>query len=208
MLHSNEHVLFLGDSVTDSGRTEWADNNADMGWGYAAVTAGTISARRPELKLRFSNRGVSGNRVYDLEARLEKDVLALKPDVVTILIGINDTWRRYDNNTPSPIPEFMAAYRRIVKAIQGQGGRVVMLEPFALLEPAERKTWREDLGPRIIAVRELAAEFGAPYVPLDGIFAAACTQQPPAYWAADGVHPTFAGHCLIAEHLAATLLKS
>jgi len=200
LLKPNDRVLFQGDSVTDAGRSAPANNNDGMGAGYAHMIASLLLARLPEMNLVFLNRGVSGNRVYDLEARLQADVLGLKPTVVSILIGINDTWRRYDSNTPSPIPEFTASYKRVLRAILDKlEARLVICEPFLLPAPPERRQYREDLNPRIDAVRDLAWEFRACYVPLDGVFAAAACRRPAAYWLSDGVHPSAAGHALIAE---------
>ena len=125
LLETNDHVLFYGDSITDCGQQEGI--NDGLGWGYAAMAAGIAMARHPELNLRCSNKGVSGNRVFDLERRLEADVLASKPTVVSILIGINDTWRRYDSNTISEIPAFEDSYRRILATLRQQlSARLVM----------------------------------------------------------------------------------
>jgi lysophospholipase L1-like esterase len=161
------------------------------------------------LDLRITNRGISGNRVYDLESRLQADVVDLKATVVSVMIGINDTWRRYDSKVPSPIPEFEASYRRILQTIvQKLSARLVICEPFLLPIPPDRVAWREDLDPRIAAVRRLAVEFQATFVPLDGVFAAAACRQEMDYWLPDGVHPTPAGHALIAEEwLAAVTLR-
>jgi acyl-CoA thioesterase-1 len=136
----------------------------------------------------------------DLLARLEKDCLALKPTVVSILIGINDTWRRYDSKNPSDIPTFEANYRQMLTRIRDDlQARLVLLEPFLLHVPPDRHQWREDLNPRIDTVRRLAVEFDADLIPLDGLFAKAATEAPAEFWAADGVHPTPAGHALIAQ---------
>jgi lysophospholipase L1-like esterase len=197
-IRRDEHILFYGDSITDAGRDR--SKGEHLGFGYAALAAARLQALYPELNLQFTNRGIGGNRIYDLEERLEADVLALKPTLVSILIGINDTWRRYDSNKPSPIAEFHASYRRILQQVAALGARIVILEPFVLPIPEDRRAWREDLDPRITAVRELTWEFNAAYLPLDGIFAQAATRQKMAYWLPDGVHPSAAGHSLIADH--------
>jgi lysophospholipase L1-like esterase len=197
LLQPHDHVLFYGDSITDAGRNSGA--NGGLGTGYAALCAAQLLARYPEWNLKFTNKGISGNRVYDLEARLQEDVLDLQPNLVSILIGINDTWRRYDSGTLSPIDEFQESYRRILSAITGSGTRLVICEPFLLPIPEDRKNWREDLDPRITACRDLAREFGALYLPLDGLFAAASTRASLDYWLPDGVHPSLAGHALIAD---------
>lgn len=198
LLKTNDHMLFYGDSITDCGQGEGV--NDGLGWGYVAIAAGIVMARHPQLNLRCSNKGVSGNVVFDLERRLKADVLAIKPTVVSILIGINDTWRRYDSNTVSDIPAFEDSYRRILATLRQElSARLVICEPFLLPIPEDRAAWREDLDPRIAAVRNLATDFGATYVPLDGIFAAAACKREMNYWAPDGIHPTPAGHGLIAE---------
>jgi lysophospholipase L1-like esterase len=207
-LQRNDHVLFYGDSITDAGRQGKENNPDGMGVGYPAMISARLQARFPELGLRFTNRGISGNRVYDLESRLQTDVLDLKPTVVSILIGINDTWRRYDSNVVSPVTEFAAGYRRILTTLRGAlKARIVVCEPFLLPIPDDRKQWREDLDPRIAAVRDLAREFQAIFVPLDGIFAAAACRAPMSYWLPDGVHPTQAGHGLIAEWWIRTVVE-
>ncbi|HEY0075022.1 MAG TPA: SGNH/GDSL hydrolase family protein [Abditibacteriaceae bacterium] len=197
LLQPHDHVLFYGDSITDAGRNSGA--NGGLGTGYAALCAAQLLARYPEWNLNFTNKGISGNRVYDLEARLQEDVLDLQPNLVSVLIGINDTWRRYDSGKSSPIGEFQDSYRRILSAITESGTRLVICEPFLLPIPEDRKKWREDLDPRITACRDLARQFGALYLPLDGLFAAASTRASLDYWLPDGVHPSLAGHALIAD---------
>jgi len=198
LLRPNDHVLFYGDSITDCGQNQGI--NDGLGCGYAAMAAGILMARHPGLNLRCSNEGISGNRAADLERRLEADVLANKPTVVSIMIGINDTWRAFDSNDPSPVGPFEDCYRRIVSTIRTElDARLIICEPFLLPIPEDRVAWREDLDPRIAAVRRVATDYGATFVPLDGVFAAAACRQQMAYWALDGVHPTPAGHGLIAE---------
>ena len=198
LLQANDHVLFYGDSITDAGRNR--EMSSDLGLGYAFLCAAQLAARFPEMNLKFTNTGISGNRAVDLEGRLQSDVLDLKPTLVSILIGVNDTWRRYDSGSITPTAEFQESYRRIARGVQASGARLLVLEPFVLPVPDDRRAWREDLDPRITACREIAREFGAPYVPLDGIFAAAACRQSLAYWLPDGVHPSPAGHALIAQH--------
>ena len=199
LLEKDDHVLFFGDSITDAGRRE-AGDEAALGRGYAAIAASLMSARYPKLNLRFTNTGISGNRVYDLERRLGPDLLELRPTVVSILIGINDTWRRYDSDIPSPTADFEVCYRRILTRITDElSARLVICEPFLLPTPPDREAWREDLDPKIAIARALARQFGAVFVPLDGLFAAAACEQSMDYWLPDGVHPTPAGHALIAE---------
>jgi lysophospholipase L1-like esterase len=197
-IDANDTILFTGDSITDCGRIR--EDARHLGFGYAALAAAHLQARLASPELKIFNRGISGNRVCDLLKRVEPDLLALQPTVVSILIGINDTWRRYDSHDPTEAKAFERDYRTLLEKIaQRLKARVVLLEPFLLHVPEDRHVWREDLNPKIDAVRKLAVEFGAELLPLDGLFAQAATQAPAAYWAGDGVHPSAAGHALIAE---------
>ncbi len=184
--------------MTDAGRA-W-DDPTSMGHGYAYMASAFFGARYPEAGVRFLNRGISGNRVRDLQARWQQDCIDLQPGIVSILIGINDVWRRYDSNSPTSAEEFEAGYRDILTRTTEQlDAGIILMEPFVLPYPEDRKTWREDLDPKIQVVRELAREFEATLIPLDGLFAQAVARREPAFWSADGVHPTAAGHALIAR---------
>jgi acyl-CoA thioesterase I len=198
LIEQNAVVLFQGDSITDAGRSRESD--ADLGRGYAQLVAAWFSALYPERNVTFINRGISGNRATDLVARWQQDCLDLKPTWVSILIGINDTWRRYDANDPTPADAYTAHYRTLLEAVRHRTeARLILLEPFVLPVPEDRVHWRADLDPKIAAARALAREVGAHFVPLDGLFAAASTQREPAFWLPDGVHPSPAGHALIAQ---------
>lgn len=197
-LQPDDTLLFYGDSITDCGRDRV--NLANLGGGYVSQISARLGLAAASPELRVINTGISGNRIYDLESRLEADLLAHKPSVVTFLIGINDVWRRYDRDLLSPAAEFAAAYHRVLTRIQSElKPQLVLMEPFLLPVPEDRRKWREDLDPKITVVRDLAVEFGADLIPLDGLFAAAACRAPAGYWLPDGVHPSPAGHALIAE---------
>ncbi len=196
-LQPNDHILFFGDSITDCGQQSGA--NEGLGNGYPMLLAAHLDAQFPAHNFRFTNVGLSGNRVADLEARLQNDVLDAAPNVVSILIGINDTGGRYANGIVSEIDEFEASYNRIVAQLQSSGARVLICETFLLPVLDDHSAWREDLDPRIAACRRVAAKNGALYLPLDGIFASAASTREAAFWMPDGVHPSVAGHGLIAK---------
>ncbi len=188
-------ILFQGDSITDAGRGA----PEGVGNGYVKIAAGILLCRAPDLGLTIMNRGVSGNRAKNLVSRWDRDCIALRPDVVSIMIGINDTWRRYDSGDPTPVEAYEESYRTILQRTRDQiGAKIVMVEPFVLPCPPDRVAWREDLDPKLAAARRLAREFADVYVPLDGLFAEACVGVAPEYWAGDGVHPSDAGHAFIA----------
>lgn len=197
-LKPNDTLLFFGDSITDCGRDRAKLDS--LGGGYVNQIHARLGHALASPALRVINQGCGGHRIYDLEARLETDLLAHKPTVVTFLIGINDVWRRFDRQIVSPAAEFAACYHRVLARIRSElNPRLVLMEPFLLPVPADRRAWREDLDPKITIVRDLAVEFGADLIPLDGLFAAAATRAPAAYWLPDGVHPSAAGHALIAD---------
>lgn len=191
-------VLFQGDSITDAG---WDRKNPDssLGGGYAMMAASWFSALYPEKRVRFLNRGISGNRAKDLAARWQRDCLDLKPTWVSIMIGVNDTWRRFDSKDATSAEDYEASYRTILQQTRQAGARLIVIEPFVLPTPPDRVAWREDLDPKIHAARRLAREFGAILVPMDGIVNAAAARREPAFWAGDGVHPSPAGHALMAQ---------
>ena len=187
-------VLFIGDSVTDCGRRD--DPDRGLGNGYVRLVDEAFVAGGTPANI--VNRGISGNRVRDLRARWEKDALALKPTLITVMIGINDTWRRYDENDPTSVEAFEADYRSLLEALPGRDEMaLVLMEPFLLPVTAGKEKWREDLDPKIAVVRALAAEFGAILVPTDEYLND--IDVPLTEIAADGVHPTELGHQLLAR---------
>lgn len=198
LFRDGDIVLFQGDSITDAGRDQTDPEN--LGYGYAMMAATWFQALYPEKDVHFLNRGISGNRVKDLLSRWQEDCLDLQPTWISLLIGINDTWRRYDSNDPTSTTSYEDAYRSLLeRTTTTRDAHLILCEPFVLPVPADRESWREDLDPKIVVGRKLAREYGALYVPFDGIFAQAATQRDPAFWAHDGVHPTAAGHALMAQ---------
>ena len=191
-------VLFQGDSVTDCGRDR--ENAEDLGFGYAVMAASEFSARDPQRNVKFINRGISGNRVRDLRSRWQEDCIDLKPDLVSIMIGINDTWRRFDADSITTPEEYERDYRYILNEIRTKlpKTKIVLMDPF-FLPIGDKEGWREDLDPRIAIVRSLAKEFGAVYIPLDGLFAAQYIISEPEKYSQDGVHPNWTGHAFIAD---------
>jgi acyl-CoA thioesterase I len=198
IIKHNCTILFQGDSVTDADRSR--EDDAELGFGYPMMIDAWLSASHPDRSIRVLNRGISGNKSRDLVARWKEDCIDLKPDVVSILVGINDTWHGFNLNDPTSTEEYAANYRKILEWTRSEtDAAIVMLEPFVLPIPEDRIAWRLDLDPKIHAMRALAREFGTILVPLDGIFAAASAQREPLFWTPDGVHPSQAGHALIAQ---------
>lgn len=194
-------ILFQGDSITDAGRNR--EDYHDLGLGYPKYAAENIRNRFPNEELEFVNRGVGGDRTWELLERWQADCIDIQPDVVSILIGINDTWRAFDSNRPTTPEDYEANYRKLLEDVRRHtGAKILILEPFLLHNSPEKDDWREDLNAKIMAARRLAREYANVFVPLDGLFAAASVREAPAYWAADGVHPTEAGARFIGEYYA------
>lgn len=200
-LKENDLVLFQGDSVTDVGRLD--DKETSLGWGYPRVIATRLKALYPQMGVTVINRGISGNRVRDLRARWSADCIDLKPTVVSVLIGVNDTWRAFDRGDPTTTEAYIDDYRHILTRVRREtDARLVLLDPFSLPSVPEHHSaaWRADLCPRIDAVRALAREFQALYIPLDALLNAAALTVGSESISRDGVHPTEIGHTLIAEY--------
>jgi acyl-CoA thioesterase-1 len=183
-------IVFIGDSVTDCGRRDDAPDY--LGEGYVRLIAGTLPERR------IINVGINGNRVVDLRDRWHIDVVEQKPDILSVYIGINDTWRRYDSNDPTAAESFEADYRACLADIGG-ASRLILVEPFVLPVNDEQERWHEDLDEKRAVVARLAEEFGAGFVPLQSVLAAAAEDRGATSLAQDGVHPTEIGHRLIAD---------
>ena len=209
-------ILFQGDSITDGNRykskaLEW-DKNHRIGHSYVYIISGLLGMQYPKRRFSFVNRGISGNTADDLYARWQTDALDIDPDVLSVLIGVNDCLRAGAREiTDFSAGEYEENYRKILTASRKKNPnlRIILLEPFAYAEdqnasgtPAVR---RAILKSEQKIVRRLAEEFHAIFVPLQEVFDEALMQAEPSYWIWDGTHPTEAGHALIArEFLKAT----
>ncbi len=193
-------VLFQGDSITDCGRDR--EDITSLSEGYPGVVAKLYNTLFPDNGVIFINKGISGNRTKELLERYDRDFKAIKPDFISILIGINDTWRRYDSSDPTGTEEFEKNYRTLLAKIKADlpGCKIMLIEPYVLNSLPDRAAWREDLGPKIQVTRKLAKEYADYYLPLDGIFAKAEVEQYTCKQIAeDGVHPSAIGHSIIAR---------
>ncbi|MFA7184261.1 MAG: SGNH/GDSL hydrolase family protein, partial [Victivallales bacterium] len=193
-------ILFQGDSITDCGRSrETAEPNTDLGAGYPALTAARLLADHPDKNIQVYNRGISGNRVVDLYARWKIDALNLKPDVLSILIGVNDTWHTFSSDNGVEVERYGRIYDEILTWTQNvlPQIKVVLCEPFVLEFGAVSAEWLEEIEARRKIVKELAEEFNFKFVPIQSILNEAVKKAPPKYWLWDGVHPSLAGHQLI-----------
>ncbi|MBE6702311.1 MAG: GDSL family lipase [Ruminococcaceae bacterium] len=195
-------ILFQGDSITDAGRDK--RNYFDLGAGYPKYAAEQMMKDHPDVAFTFINLGISGNRTCQLFDRLYKDGIELQPDVISILIGINDVWHRYGSGRIETTDAQIALnYRAILERLKAQtDAKIVMIAPY-LLDCEDKDPIREDLKTLLPIVRGLAKEFADVYIPLDELFDEALKTQPePRYYSGDGVHPNKNGAAFIGAEYA------
>ena len=202
-----KRILFQGDSITDALRSREQDVYA--GSGYPTLVAGKLGYEQPG-KYEFFNRGISGNRIVDLYARIKKDLINLKPDVLSILIGVNDVWHEVEIENGVDAVKFERVYDMLLTEVKEAlpDVRIMIMEPFVLHgsatenieeKPERWEYFREETPLRAAAAKRVAEKHGADFIPLQERFDEACKLAPAEYWLYDGVHPTAMGHELIAR---------
>lgn len=197
-------ILFQGDSITDAGRNKGKTepNVVDaLGRGYAVVAAGEILGQHAGLQLKVYNRGISGHKVPDLAKRWQRDAVDLKPDILSILIGVNDIWHKLGGRYDGTVATYETGYRELLQRTRKElpGARVVVCEPFVLRCGAINDSWFPEFDQRRAVAKKLAEELKLDFVPFQTVFDRATECAPPNFWAGDGVHPTLAGHALMAQ---------
>lgn len=204
----NTTVLFQGDSITDWGRTGglltdmFSDGSSLLGKGYVYRVAKIYELLFPQNHINFVNRGVSGNRSCDLLARYEKDIYEVHPDYLSIMIGINDTWRRYDENNVTTKEQYESNVKSLLERIKTQlpNTKIMLIEPFLLPTDPEKKIFWEDLGPKIEVLQDLARTYADVYLPMNGIFENCLIQHvSPEDISNDGVHLADLGCAVMAK---------
>ena len=197
-------ILFQGDSITDAGRNRENNsfnNPSILGSGYALLAGAALLEKYAPLKLKIYNKGISGNKVYQLAERWDKDCLDLKPDVLSILIGVNDLWHKLNGQYNGTIDIYLKDYTELLERTKKAlpGVRLIICEPFGVkgVKAVDEKWYPEFLDYQK-AAKDIAAKFGASFVPFQKVFDEAQKRAPGAYWTGDGVHPTLAGAQLMA----------
>ncbi|BAU55761.1 SGNH/GDSL hydrolase family protein [Mucilaginibacter gotjawali] len=205
-------VLFQGDSITDGGRSFNQDWNHVLGQGYAYLVSSMLWYQYIGHNMMFYNRGISGNTVLDLQARWQQDTIDIKPDILSIMVGVNDVYGVIHNKNPRTAEQFRADLQALLKQTKQAlpETKIVICEPFILplgqvADAPER--WQNEIAPRQAIVKELAAQFDTAFIPLQRLFLSACNKAPADYWIWDGIHPMPAGHQLIADEWIKTVKK-
>lgn len=197
-------VLFQGDSVTDNSRIRTISTPNDtraLGSGYPLFVAAAEVRAHPKNEISFYNRGVSGNKIPDLEARWQADTLDLKPDVLSVLIGVNDFWHTLSSGYTGTLEEFETRYRSLLQSTRQvlPSLQLVVMEPFAQRGRFVDDKWYPAFAGYQTAARRVAHSVGAVFVPLQAAFDDAAEHNDLSHWTRDGIHPTAAGQALIAE---------
>ena len=197
-------ILFQGDSITDAGWNR--DNDQFLGTGYPRLVEAALGFEEPGVHT-FINRGISGNRIVDLYARIKRDIINLKPDVMSILIGINDVWHEFAESPNGVDAEkFYKIYDMLIEEIKAAlpDIKIMILEPFVLkaraTEDETGEKWPIFYGETLLRAekaKKIAEKHNLPFIPLQDKFDEAAKKAPADYWLFDGVHPTAKGHELI-----------
>lgn len=194
-------ILFQGDSITDCGRGY--ENDLNKGIGYATLVSAQLGYEFPG-EYRFLNRGISGNRVTDLYSRIKLDIINLKPDYISILIGVNDVWHEISRENGVCAEKFEKIYNMLIEEIKEAlpDVKIMILEPFVVKGSATEEAWEtfhSEVAKRAEAAKRVAEKHNLVFVPLQAKFDEMVAKQPEPYWTMEGVHPTSAGHELIAR---------
>jgi len=198
-LKQNDTIVFIGDSITDADRFE--RTYRPFGNGYVHFAANYLLAKYPEYNLRIINTGISGNTIRDLNGRWQKDCLNHKPDILSILIGINDVCRQYTNRLDAAVllEEYQLTYERLLSLVKEKYNcRLILIEPFMFCEDKTNPAYKT-LQEYIHAVHKLAEKFSAVLVPLQDSIDKKIKQVPQERWSDDMVHPYIWAHCWIAQ---------
>lgn len=198
-------ILFQGDSITDANRSR--ENDANAGIGYVTLVKGELGLNYPN-QYEMYNRGISGNRVIDIYARMKKDIIKLKPDIMSILVGVNDVWHEISRQEGIDEDKYFEIYSMLIQEVKEAlpDVKIMIMEPFLLSGIATENTeeWPDrfvqfsaEVKKRAVKAKMIAEKFNLPFIPLQDKFDEAAKLAPNDYWLRDGVHPTTAGHELI-----------
>jgi lysophospholipase L1-like esterase len=205
VISKDDVILFQGDSITDSGRKKDktnANQASALGSGYAMIAASALLYEYADKNLKIYNKGVSGNKVYQLADRWDNDTLNLKPNVLSILVGVNDFWHTLVNGYKGTIKTYSDDFRALIDRTKQSlpDVKLIIGEPYAVIgvKSVDEK-WYPAFDDYRKAAREIAESYGAVFIPYQSIYDKAQKLAPGAYWTVDGVHPTLAGARLMAH---------
>ena len=189
-------ILFQGDSITDAGRAK--DNDVSVGVGYPLLVKAMLGFELPG-KYEFVNRGISGNRVVDVYARIKNDIINLKPDVMSILIGVNDVWHEISKQNGVCADKYFKIYDMLIDEVKAvlPDIKIMIMEPFVLKGPATEENWEAfdaEVKKRAAMAKKISEKHNLTYIKLQNGLDKLSKNIETTYWLADGVHPTAMGH--------------
>lgn len=205
LVANGDTILFQGDSITDAGRSREHAGKANaqlgLGSGYAWLAAVELLVDRPKADLKIYNRGISGNKVFQLADRWQADCLDLKPTLLSILIGVNDIWHTLNGKYKGTVEIYERDYRALLERTRKElpNVKLVVCEPFVLRCGSVTDKWFPEFDTYRAAARRVTEAHSALFIPFQAMFDEAVKYAPPEHWAADGVHPTAAGGSLMAH---------
>jgi lysophospholipase L1-like esterase len=205
LIQPGDTVLFQGDSITDAGRNreegDQPNHQPAMGGGYAWMAASQLLVCRPNDNLKIFNRGVSGNKVYQLDEHWQEDCLDLKPNVLSLLIGVNDVWHMLDGRYDGTLEKYETDYNNLLARTKKSlpDVKLVICDPFVLRCGVIDDKWFPVIDDYRAAAKRVADGAGAVFVPFQAMFDTAVQFAPPEHWTKDGVHPSAFGHALMAH---------
>ncbi len=208
-LRPGDRILFQGDSITDCGRARDGRSGDPLGSGYVAILAGWFQALRPELAVTIANRGISGDRTAELLARWQTDCVALAPTVLSLMVGVNDVWRKaatWNGQTHITLPDYLANIARLVDQARAGGVREVMLISPTTIGSDAGDPLNLLLGEYSAALKDYAARNRTLWVEAREPLLHARKTRPDIPWTPDGCHPGTSGHALIAAQWWQTIL--
>lgn len=196
-------ILFQGDSITDAGRNLNCGCSNSIGQGYAVMVAGELGVKEAE-KYRVINKGISGNRIVDLYARMKSDIWNESPDIISILVGVNDVIHEVQHKNGVDAKRFQRIYEMLIEDTINvlPDVKFILLEPFVIYGSLSAYCWneiRDGVKERGDIVFNISKKYNTSFVPLRDKFEELCTAHTPEYWMSDGVHPTVAGHGVIKQ---------
>ncbi|MEJ7559804.1 MAG: SGNH/GDSL hydrolase family protein [Pedobacter sp.] len=210
---SDMKILFQGDSITDGNRSRDNDWNHVMGHGYQYIVSSKLWYEHPDRKFHFFNRGISGNKVTDLAARWQTDALEIKPDVLSILVGVNDANEAVKGNLKFTAQSYKEGYRELIDRSKSENPNLKLVIGESFLLPvgavkANWERWTDEVAQRQVIAKDIAREFNATFVPYQTAFNESLKRAPAEYWIWDGIHPMPAGHELMAREWLKAVTKA
>ena len=189
-------IVFIGDSITDCERDR--SDETSLGNGYVKILADKLRPIYPDMDIELVNKGISGNEVCDVLARVENDVIALKPDLAVVMIGINNVNHQFKYGKNLDLVQFERDYRALLTRIKEAGIVLIVLEPFLLPAPDKRRM-RPLFNKELEIIHRIAIEVADEFVAYDEMFNGLCESIRYTEYSVDGIHPTHRGSRLIAD---------